>query len=486
MKFKVKIGLIVTALVLVLTGITACTGQKTANQQTSPVTVGSIDLKVSGSGKIEAAKEARLTFGSGGKVQTIAFKEGDSVKAGQVLAKLDTRPLELSVSQSQVALSQAEVSITQMKVSEQTAAKSLNDTKDSEDTLKLAVLNAQITLDTSRDNLSDTLKTYNWDTFETVDSALNKARTFYKYALDGSRTQPAGTGITGDWELTLKLATDQLESAQANYDNFISGHGNEKITIKKEQVKYAEMSLAKTQKNLDDLNNDISLKEAQLILAKQNAAQSENSTALARQSLSEARRILNEATITAPFDGIIAQVGAKEGDTVAAPSLSPGAIIYMVEPQHVQLVVDVDEIDIPTVKLNQEAVITLDALVGKEFKGTVSAIYPVSKEEGGVVLYSVRLTLDAPPDSGIKVGMSASADIVVARHDNVLTVPSRAVSKNAAGKTVVKVISGTKVEERVVVEGLDDGLRTEITSGLNAGETVVVDSKASTSGVSMF
>ena len=101
-----------------------------------------------------------------------------------------------------------------------------------------------------------------------------------------------------------------------------------------------------------------------------------------------------------------------------------------------ELVVDVDEIDIPRVKLDQEAVITLDALPDTEFQGTVTAIYPVPKEEGGVVLYEVRLSLDIPEDSGIKVGMSASADVMIEKRSDVLLVPSRAVRRIArAGRS---------------------------------------------------
>ncbi len=488
MSNKIKLGLVSTVLCLVLLGITACSGcgQQGANQQLVTVTRGDISVKVSGSGKIEATNEASLTFGSGGKVDKINVKEGDKVKTGDVLARLDTRTLELALTQAQVAESQAEVTVTQAQVTQKTAEINLKNARDKEDTLNLAVLNAQINLDTARNNLSDTIKTYNWDTFQTVDSALNKAKTFYDYALDGSQKQPAGTGVTGDWDLTLQRATERLENAQAAYDNFLAGHANEKINLKQYQVKYAELSLTQAQKNLGNLADDIALEELKVTLANQSVAQARQSAELAKKSLKEAQRQLDEATIKAPFDGVIAQVNAEEGDNVPSPSVAPKIIVYMVDPVHVQLVVEVDEIDISQVALNQPVVITLDALTDAEFKGMVTSIYPVSKEEGGVVLYDVGLSLNVPEGSGIKVGMSASADIMIAEHSNVLMVPSRAI-RNSEGKTTVKVMSGNQVQEKTVVAGLDDGLRTEIVSGLSGGETVVVESKTTTtSGLGVF
>ena len=204
----------------------------------------------------------------------------------------------------------------------------------------------------------------------------------------------------------------------------------------------------RAQKNLDDLAEDIAIQELQVTSANQTVEQAQQSVELAQQSLAEAQRQLDEATITAPFDGVVAQVLAKEGEIVPSPSMVPKTIIQLIVPTHMELLVEVDEIDIPQVKLNQEAVIKVDALPDSEFKGVVTAVYPVPKEEGGVVLYEVRLALEVPENSGIKVGMSASADILIEKHSNVLLVPSRAVQKDSQGKTIVKVMSGGQIQEK--------------------------------------
>jgi len=167
--------------------------------------------------------------------------------------------------------------------------------------------------------------------------------------------------------------------------------------------------------------------------------------------------------------------------------MAPKTIIQMINPDYLELVIEVDEIDIPLVELGQEAAVSVDALPGNEYKGVVTAVYPVPMEVGGVVLYQVKIGLDTSENSGIKVGMSASADIVAEKHENVLMVPSRAITRNDQGQTIVKVVVNDQAQEREVVVGLDDGLRAEIVSGVNEGETVVVEVKVkSTSGMSFF
>jgi len=172
---------------------------------------------------------------------------------------------------------------------------------------------------------------------------------------------------------------------------------------------------------------------------------------------------------------------------IPSPSMVPTTVIQLIVPNSLELVIEVDEIDIPSVKLGQEAVVEIDALPEAVIKGRVNAIYPVPLEQGGIVLYKVKIGLEVPENSGTMIGMSASADIIAQKHENVLTVSSRAVTTNSQKQTVVKVkIDEKKSEERVVTVGLDDGLKAEIISGLSDGETVIVEIKTKSAVSSMF
>ena len=482
MKKKIISGFILAVTCLTLLVMASCnplgSGEDEVSRQLVEVTRGDLIIGVTGSGKIEISREARPTFGSAGKLESILVKEGDRVRQDDVLARLDTSALELTLAQAQADLSQAELALTQAQLSERTAEYDLKNTRDSEGALELAVLNAQVSLEQAQRALNTGIAAADHDT---AWSRLNRARAWYEYVTEIWPQESPGE--IEDWHLALERAEDELEAAQAHYDNVLSGYDSNEIAIKKMQVEAAQMSLDEAQQDLDDLAEDIALRELQLASAHESTLQYERLVELARLSLNDAQRQLDEATIVAPFDGIVAKVLAKEGDNIPSPAMAPQTIIHLIDPTQMELVVEVDEIDIPLVALDQEAVITVDALPDAEFKGTVTAVYPVPVEEGGVVLYEVRLSVEVPENSGIKVGMSASADIVLAEHSNVLLVPSRAIMQNSQGETIVKVMVDEQAEERAVVVGLDDGFRAEIISGLSEGETVVVEvrTKSSTS-----
>ncbi len=485
MKRKLIVGFILTVMLLALVGTTACDsiggGQGTVSQQEVEVTRGDLTLSVAGNGKIEAYREARLTFGSAGKLDKILVNEGDEVKSGDVLASLDTSSLELAVNQARMSLTQAEAALTQAELARYTAEYNLENTRNSGDSLQLALLNTQIALDTAQINLSAGVSAVD---FYTVQAELNKAKAYYDYVeLMGKES----IWNADTWVLAMDTAKESLDVAQANYDNALAGYDSNQVTLLKKQVEAAEASVAIAQKNIDNLDVNIALLEQQLAAAEHSVRQAEQAVDLAEYSLADTQRQLDEATITALFDGVVARVLAEEGDIIPSPSMVPTTILQMINTDRLELVIEVDEIDIPFVELNQEAVVSVDALPDEEFKGIVTAVYPVPTEVGGIVLYQVKISLDASGESGIKVGMSASADIMVEKHDNVLIIPSRAISKNDQGQAIVKVLVGKQTEEREVVVGLDDGLRVEIVSGVSEGETVVVEVKVkSMSGVSFF
>jgi len=235
------------------------------------------------------------------------------------------------------------------------------------------------------------------------------------------------------------------------------------------------MALAQAEKDLDELAEEVAIKELQVEFAKDSVEQARQSVKLAQQSLEQAQKNLDEATITALFDGVVATVEAKEGDIIPPPTMAAKTIIYLVDLSSMELIVEMDEIDIPEVKLNQEVIIEIDALPDVKFAGKVTAIYPFPIEEGGVVLYNAKINLAIPENSAIKIGMSAEADIIIDKRSNVLLVPDRAIEEDNEGNPVVKVMIDEQIQERPVVIGISDGYQTEIVDGLNEGETVVVE-----------
>jgi len=454
-------------LCLILAGVTACNafgdGEETT-QQVVEVVRGDLTVSVSGSGNIETSRDARLSFGSGGRIDRIYVEKGDEVSQGQVLAELDTDALELAKTQAEVALTQAELALTQAQLNQQTAEYNLKNTRDTKDTLELALLNAQINLRNAEHHLDETRDIYTWPEIEVAQDDVDDWKAFLDYLM-----------LMGAEQESLDYAQARLDAAESTLDAMRKSYDTEEVAIAKLQVEAAVMAEAQAQKNLDELIEDITIMELQLETAKASVEQAQESVALARESLDQAQKQLDEATIIAPIDGVVASLSAEEGDIIPSPTMSPQPVIYLIDPTGLELVVEIDEIDVPEVKLGQEVIIELDALPDTEFKGVVTIIYPLATEVGGVVLYDVKIELDVPEDSGIKVGMSASADIILANQSNVLLVPDRAIIEDSEGRTIVNVMVNEQMEERLVEIGISDGFDTEIINGLREGEMVLIE-----------
>jgi HlyD family secretion protein len=195
----------------------------------------------------------------------------------------------------------------------------------------------------------------------------------------------------------------------------------------------------------------------------------------AERAVAEVQKQLGEATITAPFDGVIASVDVDEGDTVSMAT----TIVHLIDLTSMELIAEVDEIDIAEVKPGQRAIIEVDALPALQLEGKVISISLLPEVEAGVVLYEAKIGFDASPDSELKVGMSADTDIIINERSNVLLVPDRAITKDNQGNPMVKVMVNEEIEEeKPVVIGISDGYQTEIVDGLNEGEVVVVERRA--------
>jgi len=223
--------------------------------------------------------------------------------------------------------------------------------------------------------------------------------------------------------------------------------------------------------------DDVRIKALQLKSAQQTVTQAQkaleqtqNAIELAQKSLSVAQKQLDSATITAPFDGVITDIPVKERDFILSPATT---IIQMFDPSVMRLMIEVDEIDVPSVKPGQKATIEFDALPDHLLEGKVSSISLLPTQKTGVIVYDAEIDFVTAEDVGLRDGMSATADIMVAERYNVLLIPERAINRNDPAHPTVEVMVNGKIEERDVIVGVSDGAQTEIVSGLKEGDVVV-------------
>ncbi len=192
---------------------------------------------------------------------------------------------------------------------------------------------------------------------------------------------------------------------------------------------------------------------------------------IAELGLESAELNLEKAVIVAPFDGVVADISITEGKEISTATLATPAI-SLVDTSEIEMRGFIDEMDIAMVQLGQEANIILDALPDEEVKGSVVFISPVGTILAGVVSYGTTITLENPV-AGLRDGMSATAEVIIERRDDVLSIPNRYVRGTPENRMVVVLVDGQQ-EEREITLGLSDGFNTEVLSGLEEGEEVVL------------
>ena len=197
---------------------------------------------------------------------------------------------------------------------------------------------------------------------------------------------------------------------------------------------------------------------------------------IAETQLKNSKEELMKTEILAPFDGTVVDIGVKENDQLSAFDYSSKTAVYLVDTRTVKLEGVVDEVDIYQVKVGQDTIITVDALPGVELKGKVTFISPLGNQTTGVVEFPVTISL-LPTETELKGGLTATADIIIDEHKDVLLVPNRAIKGSVGNYWVDVVIDEEKIttEKRPVVLGAQNEQFTEIISGLSQGEKVIVE-----------
>jgi HlyD family secretion protein len=192
----------------------------------------------------------------------------------------------------------------------------------------------------------------------------------------------------------------------------------------------------------------------------------------AELSLQASKDMLDDATITSPTSGIITSVNIKEGDVLTGATFAAPAF-RVVDPTNLEMTGLIDEMDVADIALGQDVIITLDALPDVEVQGVVKFISDAALIQAGVVLYPTTVSLKAP-DSRVKDGMSATADIIVEKRSNVLVLPTTAVFNDAGVRIVYLVGSDGKATRHEITTGLRSGRLIQIASGLQEGDVVAL------------
>ncbi|MCX5860977.1 MAG: efflux RND transporter periplasmic adaptor subunit [Deltaproteobacteria bacterium] len=193
--------------------------------------------------------------------------------------------------------------------------------------------------------------------------------------------------------------------------------------------------------------------------------------AKAEADLDIARAQLSYATITAPIKGTVASVNTIQGETVTT-GLNAPTFIKIIDLDRLEVLAYVDENDIGKVRVGHEAIFSVAAHPGTDFKGDVTSIYPSATIQDNVVYYITSVSVDNR-EGKLMPDMTATVLIFLDQKKGVLAVPNKAVQREG-GKKFVYVVDGGVPDKRYVQTGWKDSSYTEVMEGLTEGQLVVI------------
>jgi HlyD family secretion protein len=403
---------------------------ETPATETAVVERGNLSVTVDAAGSLASPTEFTLVFPVAGKVYEIAVIEGQTVKQGDVLARLEDNI-------------QAEADF-QALFTDAGVAK-----------VELAAANAR----------------------EGLEDAVNDL----KYRLGSDAYY---------WEGQLKLAEETL--AALNADPKASAEQKSEAQkvidealrkrdyflarniryLEKEDDYYVDASeLALFRSNLE--NAKVALQDAEaaleIVKAGPQALQSPL-TALGKEMarLELARLNADNTRLTAPTNGVVTTVYYQVGEFA-----NPGTkVIALSDVSALEAEVNLDETDVVRIAMGMTVVVTVDAFPGMEVSGEVIEIAPTANIQSGVVLYPVTVRLD-PTELPLRSGMTVNVTFPIEERQDTLIVPFRAV-ETEGGQAYVTRVTAPGSERVAVMLGLITDTQVEILSGIEAGDVVTV------------
>ena len=196
----------------------------------------------------------------------------------------------------------------------------------------------------------------------------------------------------------------------------------------------------------------------------------------ARARVTAVQADLSRTYLRAPFAGVVAKITGELGEMTipSPPGIPTPPAVDLIDDSCLYVTAPIDEVDAPAIRLKMPARISVDAFPDRKFKGHVRRIAPyVLDVEKQARTVDVEVEFSDPKETEVLlVGYSADVEIVLDTRTDALRVPTAAIQE---GNRVLVFVPATGIlEQRTITTGLSNWQYTEVTSGLQAGERVVL------------
>ena len=462
--------------------------------ETTPVRQ-DVSNSLSGTGTLNPANTYTVKSLVDGKILTGGFEEGDKVEEGDVLYTIDSSDASTNLEKASIALQQAQRSYDKT-VDRQYVRAEVDGTVSS---LKVAK-GDEVTSGQEVAVIRDSSKMLLNLLFPAADAASFSVGQSADVVLDGTFETLKGTitAVTGTDELstgnllvrtvTIRvnnaggLTTAQAATASVNG---VSSIASATFAYQAERTLTAQASGTVSAINVQEggavSKGDIiiELTGDELTESIQSASESLRSAEISMQNQQDN---MSNYTITSPISGTIIEKDAKQGDALTSGSTL--CVIY--DLSYLEMVINVDELQIGALSVGQKVQLTADAVTDKTYVGTVTRVSMKGSSSGGTTTYPITIRIDNT--DGLRPGMNANAEIVVAEAGNALVVPNAAVirggyvlvsKKSPSAANAVEDMDAPDGYVYVKVEtGVSDDSYTEIKSGLQEDDTVAYDTSS--------
>ena len=452
-----------------------------------------ISNTLSGTGTLNPANTYNVKSLVAGKVLTSTIEEGDIAEEGDVLYTVDSSDAATKVEQASIALQQAQRSYDKTADRQNVRAEvagvvsSLKVAKGDEVTSgqEVAVIrdSSRMTLqlefpaaDAATFSVGQTAEVTLDGTFETLTGTVT--------AVTGTDALSTGNLLTRTVTIAVRnaggLTTAQAATATINGVSCIAAKNFEYQAERTLTTLTAGTVTAINVKEGGTVNKDdivLQISGEDLTEAVQSAAESLRSAELNMDNLQET---MNNYTITSPISGTVIEKNAKTGDALAT-----GADLCTIfDLSYLEMTLNVDELQVSSLSVGQSVQVTADAVPDKTYTGTVTRVSMKGNSSGGTTTYPVTVRIDEI--DGLRPGMNANAEIVVAEAKNTLSVPNAAVVRGGYVLVTEDSPSAVNADPGMIAPdgyvyvpvktGVSDDNYTQIISGVTGNDTVAYDS----------
>lgn len=450
---------------------------------TARVTRGSISRVLEGSGTLEAIDQYEVSALVSGDVTADFFEEGDMVSKDQVLYKIDASSIEKNIDKAQNALSQSKMSYSE-------AVEAYGD----------------LTVSAPCKGVIKTLYIKNGDDIKTGDRVCDivdsdtmtleikflssqaggiyngQAANIEMTGGGGSYMGTVKTVSSGSTVNSLGVPVTNVEISVTNPGAITTGDTATAVvggtacaepgTFKYSHEETVTAKASGKVRNLSLIEGDrVSAGRTILTIESSSVSNQVKKSALsvsdAELSLKGLQDDLDQYSISSPIAGKVIQKTVKAGDKVASQQGSTSMAV-IADLSALTMTMNIDELDISSVKVGQDVEVTADALENQVFHGVVNNVSVIGTSQNGVTTYPVEVLLSDVENTDLIPGMNVSATIVLEKKDDVLLIPTTAVKR---GNKVKMLGSGEEVE---IETGIDDGTQVEVLSGLSEGDQVEI------------